>query len=40
MLVRTGKGPLTLEEGNLPEGTEVFDDLAAAVDWILAAKRK
>ena len=30
MLVRTGKGPLTLEEGNLPEGTEVFDDLAAA----------
>ena len=40
MLVRTGKGPLTLEEGNLPEGTEVFDDLAAAVDWIVAAKRK
>jgi D-glycero-D-manno-heptose 1,7-bisphosphate phosphatase len=40
MLVRTGKGPLTLAEGDLPEGTEVFDDLAAAVDWILAAKRK
>ena len=40
ILVRTGKGPLTLAEGNLPEGTEVFDDLAAAVDWILAAKKK
>ena len=40
MPVRTGKGLLTLSEGNLPEGTEVFDDLSAAVDRILVAERK
>ena len=30
ILVKTGKGKLTLEEGELPEPTIVFDDLAAA----------
>jgi D-glycero-D-manno-heptose 1,7-bisphosphate phosphatase len=29
MLVTTGKGKLTLKEEELPESTEVFDDLAA-----------
>ncbi|MBL8383112.1 MAG: D-glycero-beta-D-manno-heptose 1,7-bisphosphate 7-phosphatase [Burkholderiales bacterium] len=29
ILVRTGKGMKTLAEGNLPPGTQVFDDLAA-----------
>ena len=29
MLVKTGKGDKTLAAGDLPEGTQVFDDLAA-----------
>jgi len=36
MLVMTGKGEKTLAEGNLPEGTLIFADLAKAVDAILA----
>lgn len=35
-LVRTGKGLRTLAKGGLPEGTQVFDDLAAAVEALLA----
>ena len=35
VLVRTGKGSATEAEGNLPEGTIVFDDLAAVVDYLL-----
>lgn len=35
MLVLTGKGEKTHEEGNLPENVQVFDDLAAAVDALL-----
>ena len=35
MLVLTGKGEKTRAEGNLPEGTLEFADLAAAVDAIL-----
>ena len=34
-LVRTGKGRKTLATGNLPEGTQVFDDLAAVVATLL-----
>ena len=40
MLVRTGKGEKTRAEGNLPEGTLEFANLAAAVDHILAVKKK
>jgi D-glycero-D-manno-heptose 1,7-bisphosphate phosphatase len=29
ILVKTGKGAQTLAKGGLPEGTRVFDDLAA-----------
>ncbi|MEW6444680.1 MAG: D-glycero-beta-D-manno-heptose 1,7-bisphosphate 7-phosphatase [Pseudomonadota bacterium] len=36
MLVRTGKGERTLAKGGLPENTPVFDDLAGAVDALLA----
>lgn len=36
-LVRTGKGLRTLE-GPLPPGTQVFDDLAAVVDHLLATR--
>ena len=36
LLVLTGKGQLTLEAGNLPEGTEVFNDLAEAVKRMLS----
>ena len=36
MLVRTGKGERTLANGNLPEGTLVFDDLAEAARAIIA----
>ena len=36
-LVRTGKGAKTAETGGLPEGTVVVEDLAAAVNLILAA---
>jgi D-glycero-D-manno-heptose 1,7-bisphosphate phosphatase len=35
MLVLTGKGKKTLAAGGLPEGTRVFDDLAAAVRAII-----
>jgi D-glycero-D-manno-heptose 1,7-bisphosphate phosphatase len=35
ILVRTGKGEQTLEAGGLPEGTQVYPDLAAAVRAIL-----
>jgi D-glycero-D-manno-heptose 1,7-bisphosphate phosphatase len=35
LLVLTGKGELTQAEGELPEGTLVFADLAAAVNHIL-----
>jgi len=40
LLVLTGKGKKTLDEGNLPEGTRVFADLAAAVDHLLAPETK
>ncbi len=35
LLVLTGKGEKTSADGNLPEGTLKFADLAAAVAWIL-----
>lgn len=35
ILVLTGNGRRTLEKGNLPEGTRVFDTLSAAVDALL-----
>lgn len=35
-LVLTGKGRLTLEQGNLPPNTQVVDDLAAAAKRVLA----
>ena len=40
MLVHTGKGEKTRADGNLPEGTLEFADLAAAVDHILRPKKK
>jgi D-glycero-D-manno-heptose 1,7-bisphosphate phosphatase len=40
ILVRTGKGEKTRAEGNLPEGTLEFADLAAAVDHLLRPKKK
>ena len=39
MLVHTGKGEKTKAEGNLPEGTLEFADLAAAVTFILAGSK-
>lgn len=36
ILVRTGKGEKTLEAGGLPEGTQVFADLADAVRHLTA----
>ncbi len=36
ILVLTGKGRRTLAAGGLPPGTAVYDDLAAAVDALLA----
>jgi D-glycero-D-manno-heptose 1,7-bisphosphate phosphatase len=36
LLVLTGKGELTRSEGNLPDGTQTFPDLAAAVEHLLA----
>jgi D-glycero-D-manno-heptose 1,7-bisphosphate phosphatase len=36
MLVRTGKGAATVERGDLPAGTLVFDDLAAAARHLVA----
>jgi D-glycero-D-manno-heptose 1,7-bisphosphate phosphatase len=35
MLVRTGKGAVTAQRADLPEGTLIFDDLSAAVDHII-----
>jgi D-glycero-D-manno-heptose 1,7-bisphosphate phosphatase len=35
-LVLTGKGKKTQANGNLPEGTQIFPDLAAVVTHILA----
>jgi D-glycero-D-manno-heptose 1,7-bisphosphate phosphatase len=40
ILVRTGKGEKTRSEGNLPDGTLEFADLAAAVDHLLRPKKK
>jgi D-glycero-D-manno-heptose 1,7-bisphosphate phosphatase len=42
ILVKTGKGQATLDRGGLPEGTLVFDDLAAAAAHLVAqpAKKK
>jgi D-glycero-D-manno-heptose 1,7-bisphosphate phosphatase len=37
MLVLTGKGKGTQEKGGIPEGTLVFEDLAAAVEHILTS---
>lgn len=37
MLVLTGKGRETLDRGEVPEGTAVFDDLAAATASLLEA---
>ena len=34
-LVLTGKGEKTVADGNLPEGTQIFPDLAACVDALL-----
>jgi D-glycero-D-manno-heptose 1,7-bisphosphate phosphatase len=39
MLVHTGKGDKTKAEGNLPEGTLEFVNLAAAVDHILIGSK-
>jgi len=36
ILVRTGKGMLTLQTGDLPEATRVFDDLAEVARALLA----
>lgn len=36
ILVRTGKGERTLEKGGLPEGTQIYADLAEAVKAILS----
>jgi D-glycero-D-manno-heptose 1,7-bisphosphate phosphatase len=35
MLVKTGKGAKTFEAGGLPEGTQVFDDLAAVAGGLI-----
>ncbi len=40
LLVLTGKGEQTQQEGNLPEGTLIFPDLSAAVDHLLARETK
>jgi len=37
-LVLTGKGEKTAEDADLPEGTKVFPDLAAAVSHILSVR--
>ena len=36
VLVTTGKGKITLKEGGLPEGTTVYDDLAAFATQLTA----
>ena len=38
ILVRTGKGEAALRGGACPDGTEVHDDLASAVDALLAGQ--
>jgi D-glycero-D-manno-heptose 1,7-bisphosphate phosphatase len=35
LLVRTGKGMRTLDKGGLPAGTQVFDDLFDAADYLI-----
>jgi len=40
MLVLTGKGEKTRDEGDLPEGTLIFANLAAAVDHLLSRETK
>jgi D-glycero-D-manno-heptose 1,7-bisphosphate phosphatase len=40
ILVLTGKGTKTHDEGNLPDGTQIFPDLAAAVDALLKSEIK
>nr|VFJ93589.1 MAG: D-alpha,beta-D-heptose 1,7-bisphosphate phosphatase [Candidatus Kentron sp. H]VFJ94192.1 MAG: D-alpha,beta-D-heptose 1,7-bisphosphate phosphatase [Candidatus Kentron sp. H]VFK00873.1 MAG: D-alpha,beta-D-heptose 1,7-bisphosphate phosphatase [Candidatus Kentron sp. H] len=35
LLVRTGKGKRTIVNGSLSEQTMIFEDLAAAVDWLI-----
>jgi D-glycero-D-manno-heptose 1,7-bisphosphate phosphatase len=40
ILVRTGKGEKTEADGNLPAGTVVRADLAAAVDALLGKPSK
>ena len=40
ILVLTGKGEKTKAEGNLPDGTLEFADLAAAVDHLLGKAKK
>ena len=35
-LVRTGKGEKTFMDGNLPDGTLEFPDLAGVAEWLLA----
>lgn len=35
LLVKTGKGLRTLEKGGLPAGTQVFDNLFAAADYLI-----
>jgi len=35
LLVETGKGKKTIANGSLPEQTMIFEDLSAAVDWIV-----
>ena len=40
ILVLTGKGEKTRDEGDLPEGTLIFANLAAAVDHLLSRETK
>lgn len=39
VLLRTGKGERTLAKGGLPEGLEIYDDLAQYVDQFLNEER-
>jgi D-glycero-D-manno-heptose 1,7-bisphosphate phosphatase len=36
ILVKTGKGEATLARGDIPQGTLIFDDLAAAAEHLIA----
>jgi len=38
ILVRTGNGATTLKKGGLPQGTEVYDDLAAVASALLSER--